>query len=182
MLKITVPGVEKWDEERQEFISSKETDLRLEHSLVSVSKWESKWHKYFIGNNDLTREMLLDYIRCMTLDQNVDPDVYYALDENTINKIVDYIKDSHTATWFREDGPVSKSNSRILTSELIYYWMVALQIPFECQKWHLNRLLTLIRVCNEENSQSDKKMSQSEIMRRNREINEQRRKTLKTRG
>lgn len=181
MLKITVPGIEKWDESRQEFITTKETELALEHSLVSVSKWESKWHKYFIGNDDLNREMLLDYIRCMTLTQNVDPDVYYALDENLINKIVDYIKDSHTATWFSEDTK-SKANSRILTSELIYYWMVALQIPFECQKWHLNRLLTLIRVCNEENNQEGKKMSQSEIMRRNKEINEQRKKMLKTHG
>lgn len=181
MLKITVPGIEKWDESRQEFITTKETELALEHSLVSVSKWESKWHKYFIGNDDLNREMLLDYIRCMTLTQNVDPDVYYALDENLINKIVDYIKDSHTATWFSEDTK-SKTNSRILTSELIYYWMVALQIPFECQKWHLNRLLTLIRVCNEENNQEGKKMSQSEIMRRNKEINEQRKKMLKTHG
>lgn len=181
MLKITVPGIEKWDESRQEFITTKETELALEHSLVSVSKWESKWHKYFIGNDDLNREMLLDYIRCMTLTQNVDPDVYYALDENIINKIIDYIKDSHTATWFSEDAK-SKANSRILTSELIYYWMVALQIPFECQKWHLNRLLTLIRVCNEENNQEGKKMSQSEIMRRNKEINEQRKKMLKTHG
>lgn len=181
MLKITVPGIEKWDESRQEFITTKETELALEHSLVSVSKWESKWHKYFIGNDDLNREMLLDYIRCMTLTQNVDPDVYYALDENIINKIIDYIKDSHTATWFSEDVK-SKANSRILTSELIYYWMVALQIPFECQKWHLNRLLTLIRVCNEENNQEGKKMSQSEIMRRNKEINEQRKKMLKTHG
>lgn len=181
MLKITVPGIEKWDESRQEFITTKETELALEHSLVSVSKWESKWHKYFIGNDELNREMLLDYIRCMTLTQNVDPDVYYALDENTINKIIDYIKDSHTATWFSEDTK-SKANSRILTSELIYYWMVALQIPFECQKWHLNRLLTLIRVCNEENNQEGKKMSQSEIMRRNKEINEQRKKMLKTHG
>ena len=181
MLKITVPGIEKWDESRQEFITTKETELALEHSLVSVSKWESKWHKYFIGNDELNREMLLDYIRCMTLTQNVDPDVYYALDENTINKIIDYIKDSHTATWFSEDKK-TKANSRILTSELIYYWMVALQIPFECQKWHLNRLLTLIRVCNEENDQEGKKMSQSEIMRRNKEINEQRKKMLKTHG
>lgn len=181
MLKITVPGIEKWDESRQEFITTKETELALEHSLVSVSKWESKWHKYFIGNDDLNREMLLDYIRCMTLTQNVDPDVYYAMDERTINKIIDYIKDSHTATWFSENTK-SKANSRILTSELIYYWMVALQIPFECQKWHLNRLLTLIRVCNEENNQEGKKMSQSEIMRRNKEINEQRKKMLKTHG
>ena len=109
MLKITIPAIEKWDESRQEFITNtKDTELTLEHSLVSVSKWESKWHKYFIGNNDLTREMLIDYIRCMTITQNVDPDVYYAMDENTINKIVEYIKDSHTATWFSENNSKSK--------------------------------------------------------------------------
>lgn len=181
MLKITIPGVEQWDEVHQMFISTKDTELCLEHSLISVSKWESKWHKFFIGNNDLTSEMLLDYIRCMTLTQNVNPDVYYAMTDDIINQIVDYIKDSHTATWFSERNE-SKANARILTSELIYYWMVALQIPFECQKWHLNRLLTLIRVCNEENNQEGKKMSQTEIMRRNRELNEQRRRMLKTKG
>jgi len=179
MLKIIVPAIEKWDEDRQEFLSTKETELCLEHSLVSVSKWESKWHKYFIGNNNLTSEMLIDYIRCMTMTQNVDPDIFYAIDEETMTKIKDYISDSQTATWFSENN--DKHGRDIITSEIIYYWMIALQIPFECQKWHLNRLLTLIRVCNEKN-QPEKKMSQSEVMRRNREINEARRRALKTRG
>lgn len=179
MLKITIPGVEQWDERKQEFISTKDIDLCLEHSLVSVSKWESKWHKPFIGNKDMTTEMLIDYIRCMTLTQNVNPDVYYAMNDECIMQIKDYIDDKQTATWFSEDS--EKKSREIITSEIIYYWMIALQIPFECQKWHLNRLLTLIRVCNEKN-QPEKKMSQSEIMRRNRELNEARRRALKSRG
>ena len=179
MLKITIPAVEQWDESRQEFISTKETELCLEHSLVSVSKWESKWHKPFIGNKELTPEMLIDYIRCMTLTQNVNPDTYYAMNDECITKIKDYIDDPQTATWFSESS--DKHGRDIITSEIIYYWMIALQIPVEFQKWHLNRLLTLIRVCNEKN-QPEKKMSPSEIMRRNREINEARRRALGTRG
>ena len=180
MLKITIPAVEEWDEARQEFISTKETELCLEHSLVSISKWESKWHKHFIGNRDLTSEMLIDYIRCMTLTQNVNPEVYYAMNDDVITQIKNYIDDAQTATWFAESNE-KKYSRDIITSEIVYYWMIALQIPFECQKWHLNRLLTLIRVCNEKN-QPEKKMSQAEVMRRNREINEARRRTLNTRG
>lgn len=180
MLKITIPAVEEWDEARQEFISTKETELCLEHSLVSISKWESKWHKHFIGNRDLTSEMLIDYIRCMTLTQNVNPEVYYAMNDDVITQIKNYIDDAQTATWFSESNE-KKYSRDIITSEIIYYWMIALQIPFECQKWHLNRLLTLIRVCNEKN-QPEKKMSQAEVMRRNREINEARRRALNTRG
>lgn len=180
MLKITIPAVEEWDEARQEFISTKETELCLEHSLVSISKWESKWHKHFIGNKDLTSEMLIDYIRCMTLTQNVNPEVYYAMNDDVITQIKNYIDDAQTATWFAESNE-KKYSRDIITSEIIYYWMIALQIPFECQKWHLNRLLTLIRVCNEKN-QPEKKMSQAEVMRRNRELNEARRRALNTRG
>ena len=180
MLKITIPAVEEWDEDRQEFISTKETELCLEHSLVSISKWESKWHKHFIGNADLTSEMLIDYIRCMTLTQNVNPEVYYAMNDDIITQIKNYIDDAQTATWFAESNE-KKYSRDIITSEIIYYWMIALQIPFECQKWHLNRLLTLIRVCNEKN-QPEKKMSQAEVMRRNRELNEARRRALNTRG
>ena len=180
MLKITIPAVEEWDEARQEFISTKETELCLEHSLVSISKWESKWHKHFIGNADLTSEMLIDYIRCMTLTQNVNPEVYYAMNDDIITQIKNYIDDAQTATWFAESNE-KKYSRDIITSEIIYYWMIALQIPFECQKWHLNRLLTLIRVCNEKN-QPEKKMSQAEVMRRNRELNEARRRALNTRG
>ena len=180
MLKITIPGVEEWDEERQVFLTTKETVLSLEHSLVSVSKWESKWHKHFIGNDNLTPEMLIDYVRCMTLTQNVDPDVYYAINDELMDEIVNYIKDSHTATWFSESNE-KKYSRDIITSEIVYYWMIALNIPMECQKWHLNRLLTLIRVCNEKN-QPEKKMSPAEVMRRNREINEQRKRALGTKG
>lgn len=180
MLKITIPAVEEWDEARQEFISTKETELCLEHSLVSISKWESKWHKHFIGNKDLTSEMLIDYIRCMTLTQNVNPEVYYAMNDDVITQIKNYIDDAQSATWFAESNE-KKYSRDIITSEIIYYWMIALQIPFECQKWHLNRLLTLIRVCNEKN-QPEKKMSQAEVMRRNRELNEARRRALNTRG
>ena len=180
MLKITIPAVEEWDEARQEFISTKETELCLEHSLVSISKWESKWHKHFIGNKDLTSEMLIDYIRCMTLTQNVNPEVYYAMNDDIITQIKNYIDDAQSATWFAESNE-KKYSRDIITSEIVYYWMIALQIPFECQKWHLNRLLTLIRVCNEKN-QPEKKMSQAEVMRRNRELNEARRRALNTRG
>ena len=180
MLKITIPAVEEWDEARQEFISTKETELCLEHSLVSISKWESKWHKHFIGNKDLTSEMLIDYIRCMTLTQNVNPEVYYAMNDDIITQIKNYIDDAQSATWFAESNE-KKYSRDIITSEIVYYWMIALQIPFECQKLHLNRLLTLIRVCNEKN-QPEKKMSQAEVMRRNRELNEARRRALNTRG
>lgn len=180
MLKILVKGVEYWNEAKQVFVSTKDTELCLEHSLVSVSKWESKWHKHFIGNENLTEEMLIDYVRCMTLTQNVNPEVYYAITDDQFKEIKDYIGDPMTATWFSESTE-KKFSRDIITSEIIYYWMIGLQIPFECQKWHLNRLLTLIRVCNEKN-QPEKKMSQSEIMRRNREINEARRRALNSKG
>lgn len=180
MLKMLIKGVDYWDEAEERFIKTKDTELCLEHSLVSVSKWESKWHKHFIGNDNLTQEMLVDYVRCMTLTQNVNPEVYYAITDDQYGQIKEYISDSMTATWFSES--TEKKYSRdIITSEIVYYWMIALQIPFECQKWHLNRLLTLIRVCNEKN-QPEKKMSQSEVMRRNREINEARRRALNSKG
>lgn len=180
MLKLLIKGIDQWDEANETFIRTKDTEICLEHSLVSISKWESKWHKYFIKNENLTPEMLLDYIRCMTLTQNVNPDVYYAITESQLKEIKDYIDDPMTATWFSDDEK-GKQSREIITSEVIYYWMIALQIPFECQKWHINRLLTLIRVCNAKN-QPEKKMSQAEIMRKNREINEARKRALSTHG
>jgi hypothetical protein len=154
--------------------------LCLEHSLVSLSKWEEKWHKYFIGNDSLTNEELVDYIRCMTITQNVDPEIYYAIDDKVMKEITDYINDPHTATWFK-DNKNQKPNREVITSEIIYYWMIALQIPFECQKWHLNKLLTLIRVCNEKNA-PNKKRSRSEILSENRKLNEARKKMHHTHG
>lgn len=179
MLEITIPKSEQFNEDTQEFYYINECTLRLEHSLVSISKWEAKWHKPFLVDDEKTREEIIDYIRCMTITQNVDPHVYYAITEKDISLVEDYIKDPMTATTFRNES--KKVNREIVTSELIYYWMVALEIPFECQKWHLNRLLTLIKVCNIKN-QPEKKMSTREILNNNRALNAARRKKFHTKG
>ena len=180
MLQITLPAVEQWDERNGRFVNSKEQTLQLEHSLVSLSKWESKWNKAFFSKQEKTLEETLDYIRCMTITQNVDPDTYNRLTNEHIRLINEYIEAPMTATYFSE-GQKGRSNNEQVTSELIYYWMIALNIPFECQKWHLNRLLTLVRVCNVKN-QPPKKMSKREIMNRNRALNAARRKQLNTSG
>lgn len=181
MLQITVPvSPEGWDEKKQEFIEPKVQILQLEHSLISLSKWESKWCKPFLSSKEKTSEETMDYIKCMTITQNVDPDVYNHLTAKNIEDINNYIYAPMTATTFSEDRN-GKSNREIITSELVYYWMVALQIPFECQKWHLNRLLTLIRVCNVKN-QPPKKMSKRDVMSRNAALNAARRKQLNTNG
>jgi len=180
MLQITVPAVELWDEKRQLFINVKEHKIQLEHSLVSISKWESKWCKPFLSRNDKTVEEVLDYVKCMTITQNVDPEIYKYLTEENVAAINEYIDAPMTATTFSEDG-LSKTNREIVTSELIYYWMISLNIPIKFEKWHLNRLLTLIRVCNIKNS-PPKKMSRKEILARNAALNAERRKKLNTKG
>ncbi len=180
MLQITIPAVELWDERKQEFITTKEQTLQLEHSLVSLSKWESKWCKPFLTKQEKTFEETLDYIKCMTITQNVDPEVYNYLTNENIEEINNYINAPMTATYFSDDKMAKPSREQI-TAELIYYWMIALNIPFECQKWHLNRLLTLIKVCNIKN-QPPKKISKKEIMRRNAALNAARRKQLNTKG
>lgn len=180
MLQITVPATEEWDESKQEFVYTKETTLQLEHSLVSLSKWESKWCKPFLSDEDLTEEETIDYIKCMTITQNVNPEVYKCLTQENIYQVRDYISAPMTATYFSKERN-SRPSREIVTSELIYYWMISLNIPFECQKWHLNRLLTLIRVCNIKNK-PPKKMSRREIMERNAALNESRRKQLNTKG
>ena len=184
MLKITVPKtvIEMWDESKQEFVYptlDKEQVLRLEHSLVSVSKWESKWCKSFFALEDKTYDEVIDYIKCMTLNKDVDPFVYKCLTEENIKQITNYISAPMTATTF-SDKKRGGSREQI-TSELIYYWMISLNIPPEYQKWHLNRLLTLIRVCEIKN-QPPKKMSKGELMRRNAALNEARKNKLKTSG
>lgn len=181
MLQINViVEPEQYDEKTGMFIDPKTRTLQLEHSLVSLSKWESKWHKPFL-HSDKTNEEIMDYVRCMTLTQNVTPDIYDKLSAKNINDIESYIDNSMTATTFSDEGP-GKKNSEIVTSELIYYWMVAYQIPFDpCQKWHLNRLITLIRVCGVKN-QPPKKMTKGEIMKRNAILNAQRRAKLNSKG
>ena len=180
MLEIVIPETEQWDEVNQEFITSNRQILRLEHSLVSLSKWESKWKKPFLSNKEKTYEETIDYIKCMTLTQNVNDTVSNLLDKDNIEKINKYIGDPMTATTFKED-PNKKSGREIITSELIYYWMISLNIPFECQKWHLNRLLTLIKVCGIKN-QPPKKMSKKDVMSRNAALNAARRKQMNSRG
>lgn len=180
MLTITNPARELWDEGREEFTSTKEQTLSLEHSLISISKWEAKWHKPFLSREAKNYEETVDYIRCMTLTQKVDPQVYYALTEENLRRINQYIEDPMTATWFSEEKKGGRSRE-IVTSELIYYWMVALQIPWECEKWHLARLLTLIRICEIKN-QPPKKRSKRDILSRNAALNAARRKRLNSKG
>ena len=182
MLQLVIPAIEQWDEQKQEFIHTKGQTLQLEHSLVSLSKWESKWCKPFLSQDTKTFEETIDYVRCMTITQNVDPDVYKYLTDNNIKTVNDYIDAKMTATWFsnKENGKKGKKGNEAITSELIYYWMIAYNIPFDCEKWHLNRLLTLVRVCEVKNNPSkDKKMSMNEIYSQNKAINEARRKAAK---
>lgn len=179
MLQITIPSFEYYDERNGMIVSVKGQDLQLEHSLVSISKWESKWKKAFLGNEQKTRAETIDYIRCMTLTQNVKPNVYQGLTAENIKQVNDYIADPMTATTFKNNG--RRATNSVITSEIIYYWMISLEIPMECQRWHLNRLLTLVRVCDEK-SQPGKKMSKRDVMGQYRSLNAARRSRYGTRG
>lgn len=181
MLRLVVQlSPEGWDEQKEEFVEAKTQVLQLEHSLVSLSKWESKWCKPFLSDNNKTEEELLDYIKFMTLTQNVDPGVYSHLTRENFSQINEYINAPMTATTFSENTQ-GKRNREVITSELIYYWMVALNIPFECQKWHLNRLITLVRVCNIKNA-PPKKRSKRETANNYAALNAARRKQLNSKG
>lgn len=179
MLELVIPGTEWWDDRNEEFVSSKETKLVLEHSLVSISKWEAKWKKPFISKEGRSIEETLDYIRCMTISQNTDPKVYGLITAEQLKQVEDYINDPMTATWFKNDK--NKPSSEQITSELIYFWMITAGVPIECQKWHLNRLLTLLKICAIKN-QPSKKMPKSEIYKNNAALNAARRKRLGSKG
>lgn len=179
MLQIKIPASEAWDEKKEMFIeTSKEQTLVLEHSLVSISKWETKWCKPFLGNENKTAEQTIDYIKCMIITQNVHDSVYDHLTKKNIDDINNYIAAPKTATTFSSN--LGKSRE-IITSELIYYWMIALNIPMECQKWPIDRLLTLIRVCNVKSTPA-KKMSKREIASRYASLNAVRRQQMNSRG
>ena len=180
MLTIKIPDTEYYNEETSQFVSVKERTIDLEHSLVSLSKWEAKWCKPFLGKDQKTSEEVRDYIRCMIIDRNVSDNILYALSKQQEKQIVEYIDEKMTATTFSDISSASK-NREIITSEIIYYWMISLNIPFECQKWHLNRLLTLIRVCSIKNA-PPKKMGRNSVLSRNAQINAARKKQLNTRG
>lgn len=181
MLTINITIIpERYDEENETFVDPVVATLDMEHSLVSISKWESKWHKSFLSTKDLSDEETLDYIKCMTLTPNVSPEIYAYLSEENIQQIRDYIADPMTATTFREDKSGKTSREKI-TSELIYFWMITWNIPVEFENWHLNRLITLIRVCNVKN-QPTKKMGQRDLASRNAALNAQRRAQLRSKG
>ena len=180
MLEIIIPESELFDNEKEEFIYVKEQHLSLEHSLLSLTKWEARWKKPFLHTRDKTLEQALDYIRCMTINKNVDPIIYKNLSKDNVEKINKYIDDPMTATTFVSED--KRGSGEIVTSEIIYYWMVNYGIPFECEKWHLNRLLTLIKVCSVKAQSSNKKMSNAEKLARYKNINAMRKKSLNTRG
>ena len=180
MITISIPEGSFWDPIKEEFITVKAQKINLEHSLVSLSKWESKWEKPFLSKDNKTNEEILDYIRCMTITPNVDPNVYAALTMEQKDQISEYIGAKMTATWFAEDKS-KPPNREIITSEIIYYWMISFNIPFECQKWHLNRLITLIRVCEAKNK-PPKTMGKQALLSRNKALNDARRKAMGTKG
>lgn len=184
MLDIYIPPKEFYDEDTETFIYPSGGMLHLEHSLISLSKWEMKWGKPFLDHRiSKTREESTDYVRCMTVGKELDSLTYATIQDNQMDIINDYIGAPMTATWFSKTNENGRGMSReIITNELIYYWMIQFQIPFECEKWHLNRLMTLIRVCNIKQAGPGKKMSKRELMERNTRLNAERKARLKTKG
>lgn len=188
MLLIKVEKQDLWDSETERFKTLKtDCTLQLEHSLISISKWESKWKKPYLETDTRkakTFEELKDYVRCMTIN-GVPDEVYDFLKREDYVKISEYINDPHSATWFNkanEKKSFGKKTPETLTSELIYYYMIANEIPWEAQKWHLNRLLTLIRICGDKNSGPNRKMSKKDILGRNASLNKARRAASGSKG
>lgn len=188
MKTIIVPKQDLWDESSERFIVVEETKLLLEHSLLSLSEWESEYKKPYLVNNprlkkQRTRKETLDYVKCMTLnrDEVTDENVYLALSNKQLREIDEYINDKKTATTFVKN-PIERPGGKFITSEFIYYWMSTFNIPYiPCESWHLNRLLTLIKVCSEEQKAPDKKNKRSNLEEQRR-LNEMRRKELGTTG
>lgn len=179
MLIIEIPANELYNETTEEFINTKKQVLQLEHSLISISKWESKWHKVFLSKTPKTNEQLIDYVRCMTINSNVEPQSYSALTNQNLSDIDRYINDPMSATFFAPEK--ATPGGEAMTSELIYYWLVHFQIPWEVEKWHLNRLLNLIRIAKMKTSTKNKR-SKREIMSQNAALNAARREAWGTSG
>lgn len=180
MLKIYIPPSEWFNQQTSEFVTVKGGLLKLEHSLLSISEWESKWKKPFLTEDKKTNEEMYDYVKCMTLNKDIDESIYQCLSQSVVNQIESYINDPHTATTFSKKNTPDNS-TEFITSELIYYWMVEMGIPFECQKWHLKRLLTLIKIVSIKRDSKNNKMSQADVLRRNAATNARRRAAAKAR-
>lgn len=180
MLQITIPSQEYWDEKLEEFVYDDGVTLSLEHSLLSLKAWESKWHKTFLSKKEKTYEETIDYIKCMTLNKDVDESIYTRLTAANVEEIRKYIDDPMTALVFPKESNTTISKDAI-TYEVIYYWMIALQIPVEFQEWHLNCLINVIKVCNMKNT-PPKKMSHEAAISRNRAINAANKQRYNTRG
>lgn len=183
MLYIEVSGCDFYNEDTNEFLHVKPQKLAMEHSLLSLSKWEANWKKPFLSDDEKTPEEYLDYIRCMTITPNVDPLTYRCLGRKNFQTIKAYIEDPRTATTiYSFDQKKVPKKKKIITSEQIYYWMIANNIPLECEKWHLNRLFMLIRICGIENNPKKKKMGRNAILRQNAELNAARRAKYHSKG
>ena len=187
MKTITIPGSLFFNEADETFIETTTTSIDIEHSLFAISKWESKWHLPFFGEGKKTHEQMIDYVRCMTLTPNVDPNVYYFIPSQSFEEITSYIEDSMSSIdWAKvktngNQKVYGKPKHDNITSELIYFWMVDSGIPFECQYWHVSKLLSLIRMCNLKRT-PPKKMSKHDLLARNASLNAARRKALNTTG
>lgn len=181
MLTVTIPDQEVFDEQREQFVTIKGMKLQMEHSLVSISKWEAKWHKSFFREERMTPEEMIDYYRCMTITQNVPDYIYTCMPGEVVKQIAEYMNDPMTATVITERKKKAKTSSEAVTSELVYYWMTAYNIPTEFQKWHINRLITLIRVCEAKNADPEM-MSKKDIAKQNAALNAARRKAHNSKG
>lgn len=183
MLTVTIQGSEFFDEDKELFIYAEPTTLELEHSLVSLSKWESLWEKPFLSPDKKTTEETLSYIQMMSLAPNTPAEVFLSLSDENLTIINAYIAANMTATWFSEapGGPPTPKHPEVITAEIIYYWMATFQIPFECEKWHLNRLITLVKVCNEKNA-PEKETNQQEMLEQRHRLNQQRLAQMGTSG
>lgn len=180
MLELKLERQEFYDEEKNEFFTTEPIELRFEHSLVTLSKWESKFEKRFLDEAEKTNEEILGYVECMLLDDIDFSKVKSRLNQSHMTQINAYINAKNSATTFNEVQN-SRGQTEAITSELIYYWMTIFKVPLACEDWHLNRLFTFIRVCNLK-QQKPKKRSPHEIARERAEINERRKKELNTNG
>ena len=180
MLVLDIPETELFDEENDKFVYIKKQTIKLEHSLISISKWESKWQKPFLSKDKKTREEILDYIRCMFLTPLQDKNVILGLSVDDINKIMEYIDSPMTATTVTFFDNKPKTKEETVTSELIYYWMITAGIPFECEKWHINRLFALLKICSAKNA--PKKKATKEMMNSQAALNAKRRAAMKSKG